>query len=237
MTRRSALTLLFSAALAAAAFAQAVREPVGEKPRDPAFAPVTDDPKLPRVLLIGDSISIGYTLGVRELLAGKANVHRIPVNGASTVVGLQKLDAWLGSGRWDVIHFNWGLHDMKHQRDGKIDPLGPIWVALPDYERNLRTLVTRLRATGAKLIWASTTPVPAGATGRDAGLELKYNEAAARVMRELGVPINDLHAVAAPRLAELQRVKDVHFTPQGSRALAERVAAAIMAHLPPPRNP
>ena len=38
---------------------------------------VLDDPKLPRVLLIGDSVSRGYTLAARKYLAGKANVHRV----------------------------------------------------------------------------------------------------------------------------------------------------------------
>src|SRR5882757_11342750 len=84
------------------------------KKPDAAMAEITDDPKLPRVLLIGDSISIGYTLDTRELLAGKANVHRIPTNGGPTTSGLANLDAWLGEGKWDVIHFNWGLHDLKY---------------------------------------------------------------------------------------------------------------------------
>ena len=38
----------------------------------PVTAPITDEPGLPRVLLIGDSISMGYTLSVRELLKSKA---------------------------------------------------------------------------------------------------------------------------------------------------------------------
>ncbi len=49
-----------------------------DSPKNPAVRPIKDVPGLPRVLLIGDSISIGYTLQVRELLKGKANVHRIP---------------------------------------------------------------------------------------------------------------------------------------------------------------
>src|SRR5215831_15553891 len=70
------------------------------KKRDPspAMVKITDDPKLPRVLLIGDSISIGYTLDTRQALAGKANVHRIPTNGGPTTNGLANLDAWLGDG-------------------------------------------------------------------------------------------------------------------------------------------
>ena len=78
-------------------------------PANPAMRPIQDVPGLPRMLLIGDSISIGYTLPVRERLAGKANVHRIPENGGPTTNGLARLDAWLGTQRWDVIHFNWGL--------------------------------------------------------------------------------------------------------------------------------
>src|SRR5690349_10757201 len=76
------------------------------------LAPIEDRPGLPRVLIIGDSISVGYTLPVRELLKDKANVHRIPVNGGPTIRGLANLDTWLGTGKWDVIHFNWGLHDV-----------------------------------------------------------------------------------------------------------------------------
>jgi lysophospholipase L1-like esterase len=194
---------------------------------DPALAPITDRPDLPRVLLIGDSISIGYTLEVRARLAEKANVHRIPENGGSTLDGLAKLDRWLGDGKWDVIHFNWGLHDLKHWKDRKLDLAGPQVVPLEVYEKNLRELVGRLKATGAKLIFAPTTPVPEGSAGRVAADEIKYNEAALRVMNESGVAIDDLHAVAAGKLAEIQRPKNVHFRPEGNRVLGERVAESI----------
>jgi hypothetical protein len=63
-----------------------------------AFLPVAGDPALPRVLLIGDSISIGYTPAVKELLRGIANVHRIPDNGGATTLALTLLDEWLGDG-------------------------------------------------------------------------------------------------------------------------------------------
>ncbi|MFY8230115.1 MAG: SGNH/GDSL hydrolase family protein, partial [Opitutales bacterium] len=72
---------------------------------------VQDDPKLPRVLLIGDSVSRGYTQPTRVALAGKANVHRAPANCGPTASGLKNLDVWLGAGKWDVIHFNFGIHD------------------------------------------------------------------------------------------------------------------------------
>lgn len=229
MIHRLSLTVL---ALTSLTFAQAPKpERGGERRKDPSLAPIEDVAGLPRVLLIGDSISMGYTLPTRELLNGVANVHRIPTNGSSSDVGLAKLDEWLATGgagkKWDVIHFNWGLHDLKHWKDGKLDPSGPQVNAVEAYEKNLRALVAKLRTTGAKLIWASTTPVPTGGDGRVAGDEVKYNAAAARVMKDEGVAIDDLHGVAAPQLAKIQREKNVHFTPDGSKVLAGQVAAEI----------
>ena len=76
-------------------------------------------PGLPRVLLIGDSISMGYTLPVRELLEGKANVHRIPTERRSDEERRREHREWLGDGKWDVIHFNWGIHDLKIMEGGQ----------------------------------------------------------------------------------------------------------------------
>lgn len=207
---------------------------VGERHRDhPAFAYVKDDPDLPRVLLIGDSISIGYTPYVREELAGKANVHRIPMNGGDTNRGLARIDAWLGEGDWDVIHFNWGLHDLKRQRDGKMDVNADRAVAPDAYRANLQQLVERLQETGAKLIWCATTPVPEGASGRIPGDAAAYNAIAAEIMAERNVPINDLYAHIMPHLATAQREANVHFHPDGSERLGEAVSAAINRALQP----
>jgi acyl-CoA thioesterase-1 len=118
-----------------------------------------------------------------------------------------------------VIHFNFGLHDLKYadEKGTLVADVtqGKPQIAPADYERNLRQLVERLRATGASLVWCSTTPVPEGAAGRVVGDDVKYNEVAARVMREAGVPTNDLYAFAKPRLAEIQRKADVHCTAKG----------------------
>src|ERR1043166_9555827 len=84
---------------------------------DPALVQVPEDPHLPRVLIIGDSISMGYTWEVRKLLAGKANVQHPNVNCWSTAFGLDHIDQWLGKKHWDVIYFNFGLHDLKYLDD------------------------------------------------------------------------------------------------------------------------
>ena len=192
-----------------------------------SVTPITDVAGLPRVLLIGDSISMGYTLPVRKLLEGKANVHRIPANGGPTRNGITNIDKWLGTGKWDVIHFNWGIHDLKFMPDGQrqVEP--------EDYEKNLRALVARMKTTGAKLIWATTTPIPDGELNpsRKFGQVPEYNAIAERVMKENGVAIDDLNTAMTPRIAELQNAKDVHYKPEGYAFLAKQVAASIEAAL------
>ena len=213
--------LLLLCTISTAAFAQRDAKP------DP-LAPIEDTAGLPRVLLIGDSISIGYTQPVRDLLKGKANVHRIPANGGTTKNGAANIGKWLGTGKWDVIHFNWGIHDLKFMPDGKLQ------VEAEDYEVNLRDLVARMKATGAKLIWATITPIPEGELNppRKFGQVPEYNAIAKKVMTENGVAIDDLNAAISPRIAELQSAKDVHFKAEGYAFLAKQVVASIEAALP-----
>jgi lysophospholipase L1-like esterase len=190
---------------------------------NPAMDPIQDVAGLPRVLLIGDSISIGYTMPTRKLLEGKANVHRIPTNGGPTKNGVANIAKWLGTSKWDVIHFNWGIHDLKYMPDGKrqVEPA--------DYEANLRSLVATLKKTGAKLVWATTTPIPEGELNppRKFGQVKEYNEIAAKVMAENGVAIDDLNTHITPKLATMQNPKDVHYTSAGSEYLAQQVADSI----------
>ncbi|HPT28479.1 MAG TPA: SGNH/GDSL hydrolase family protein [Bryobacteraceae bacterium] len=194
------------------------------------YTPVADTPGLPRVLILGDSISIGYTLPTRAALSGVANVHRAKENCGPTTVGVQNVESWLGKDKWDVIHFNFGLHDLKQMFDGYYQ------VSPDDYERNLRRIVFRLRQTGAKLIFATTTPVPEGKLSpprlpADVAL---YNERALKVMKDNGVAVDDLFAFALPHLAEWQLPANVHFTDAGSEALGKEVARIIAGALKTP---
>jgi acyl-CoA thioesterase-1 len=203
---------------------QGVADGSGKKAEkeDPVLAGIEDAPGLSRVLLIGDSISMGYTLPVRDSLRGKANVHRPAENCGPTTRGVEKLDGWLGDGPWDIIHFNFGLHDLKYV-DGKPQ------VSLEDYEKNLRTIVKRLKQTGAKLIWCTTTPVPKKSSpARHNEDVLAYNAAAKKVMEENGIAIDDLYAFAEPQIEKLQRRDNVHFTRKGYEALATQVSKEIL---------
>lgn len=208
-----------------------------QKKVNPVMAPITDVPGLPRVLLIGDSISIGYTLPVRAALQGKANVHRPPANCGPTTTGLQQLDQWLGDKKWDLIHFNWGLHDLKYMgpNGGNLaDPKAASshqQVPPAEYEKNLRKLVSRLQKTGAILIWRNTTPVPPGAKGRVVGDSVKYNAIAAKVMTEAGIETDDLYSLAKSHMDKIMRKANVHFTPEGYQMLAKEAANVILKHL------
>lgn len=187
---------------------------------------------LPRVLIIGDSISIGYTPEVKKILASKAVVLHNPGNAQHTGTGMKKIDNWLGEEKWQVIHFNWGLWDLCYRAKGggmrRDKASGKITHSLGEYRLNLEKLVLRLKKTGARLIWASTTLVPEGEAGRKVGDDLRYNAVAQAVMKKHGVAINDLNEVSRKIPAELFRAPgDVHFKPAGRRILALEVAKRI----------
>ncbi|HDK44221.1 MAG TPA: SGNH/GDSL hydrolase family protein [Desulfobacteraceae bacterium] len=185
---------------------------------------VKDDPNLPRVLLIGDSISRGYTVQVREALAGKVNVHRAPANCGSTAVGLKKLHIWLGDGKWDLIHFNFGIHD----RNSKAD----------DYAARLEQIVKRLRTTGARLVWGSSTPLSGRMLDKTKSDPMvRLNKTAAEVMKRHGIPIDDLYAVVKPTLATIQGPDGCHYRPAGYKILGQAVAKCILEQLALDRTP
>ncbi|WP_339749480.1 SGNH/GDSL hydrolase family protein [uncultured Rubinisphaera sp.] len=181
---------------------------------------INDAPDLPRVLLIGDSVSRGYTQSVRKALAGKANVHRAPANCGPTSLGLKKIDVWLGNGDWDVIHFNFGIHD----RNTSVD----------DYSKRLEQLVNRLKNTKAKLIWASTTPIPDDKTKNQKAISIvERNEAAARIMEQNAVATDDLFSAVTPHLKQMQNPNDVHFNAEGYEFLGQQVAESILKAINP----
>jgi pimeloyl-ACP methyl ester carboxylesterase len=199
----------------------------------------TDDPKLPRVLVIGDSISMNYHESARAALAGFANCHRNEGNAASSAHGVRNTELWLGDYRekgfhWDVIQFNHGLHDLKQTYDAKTDTWGEYSVPLAAYKANLEKEIAILRRTGAKLIWCATTPVPndnKSTYARRKGASKIFNDAALEVIRRHpDILVTDLHAVVdgSPVFDKWRQQNDVHFYQKEERKLlGEAVAATI----------
>jgi acyl-CoA thioesterase-1 len=202
------------------------------------FAGTNQD--LPNVLIIGDSISIGYTPFVREILKYRANVYRPmlddekPENCSGTTKGVENIDRWIGDTKWEVIHFNFGLHDIKHvdpaTGENSTNPKHPQQAPLKQYKQNLEIMVEKLKATRAKLIFATTTPYPDVVEGplRKPGMPQKYNREAVKIMNKNNVIINDLYAFMLPRMHELQLPNNVHFTEAGSFELAKKVTERII---------
>ena len=166
-------------------------------------------------------------LFVTKMLEGKATVEHNAGNGGPTNNGVAHISEWLKDGNWDVIHFNFGLHDLKIMENERHQ------VSLADYEKNLNTIIAAMKKTRAKLVFATTTPVPEGKQNpvRLTADVLRFNAVALRLMAEQKIEVNDLYTVAMKRIKEIQRPNNVHFTDPGYEELAKPVVEAIWKQL------
>lgn len=196
---------------------------------------ISADKPLPRVLIIGDSISLGYTPFVQEIMKGEAVVIQ---NGSSnngnaryTGYGVENIDQWLSEGNWDLIHFNFGLWDLYGWRyaDSLRTP--------ETYAFNLEIIIGKMEKTGAKLIWATTSPVCLGPEKNrpiiiDLKTEKAFRKAALKVMKKHHIPVNDLYKAIQPKM-KIYSLGDnnVHYNKDGYRFLAEQVSIEIRKYL------
>jgi hypothetical protein len=197
----------------------------------------SDNPKLPRYLFIGDSISGNYDKGLREFLAGKFNLHHPPTNCGASAKGRSNIVEWLGAydqkGRhWDVISFNHGHWDSGNDKTC--------------YQKNLEKIITELKKTKAKLIWVTTCPVPNGyppasdmskegqAPGRTAGVMEKFlNPWALEVMKKHPeISICDQWQFVKDNgdavYKEFWAGKDVHFRGKPAEKLGEFLGKRVL---------
>ena len=176
---------------------------------------------LPSVLIIGGSNSIKFTPEVASYLAEVAAVERVPDNARSTRYTREHIEEWLGSGHWQVIHLNWGMHDLT-----RIDGENP-QVDIEEYAKNLRILFRRLSSAGDQLIWATTMFMfEERQPKRRLGDIHAYNLAANTVAAEHELETHDLHSFTADR-PELYGPDGLHFTDEGYRVLGAEVGRAI----------
>ncbi len=227
-------SLLLKLVLLTLSFAQASAQDGADRdPLQNPFANPQNDGGHPRVLIIGDSISIGYTTRVRRLLAEEASVHRPNTNCRWSAYGAEHVGEWLGDGSWDVIHFNFGLWDWYGwSQDVKATP--------ESYAASLDSVVRQLQKTKARLVFAVTTPPCIGpekkvklVISEDRAQE--FNRAALAVMKKHNVAINDLYAVIDGERERWQKGEDdVHYTEAGRDRLASAVATAIRTAIAAP---
>lgn len=186
----------------------------------------------PKILIIGDSISIGYTPFVRENLKDVADVFHNPGNAQHTGKGLDSITSWIDKGNWDIIQFNWGLWDLCYRHpDSKVqgnrDKVnGKITFNGEDYERNLDSIVKLIKKNSdAKLIFVTTSYVPKREAGRFTEDAIKYNEIAKRVMKSNNVKINHIYETSKEIHADYGLGDDnVHYTKKGYELLGQQIS-------------
>ena len=184
--------------------------------------------KVKNVLIIGDSISIGYTPFIQKALAPDINVEHNPGNGGSTVRGVENIEKWIGDKEWDVILFNFGLHDLVHKDSlNNYDVNGKVSVTLEEYRKNLNLITAKLKETTATLIFVNTTVVPENSAGRKTEDPAKYNAVASEVMKENGIEVVDLYAASLLIHPQNSKPGNVHYTETGYQLLAEPLIIKI----------
>ena len=186
------------------------------------------------IILVGDSIRMGYQTIVKKELDGLASVWGPEENGGNSINVLSHLDEWALSRPCSIVHINCGLHDMRQEFDAT-EPVVP----LDRYEANVREIMKRvLRSGGTTVIWATTTPVNEKLHHRNKPFDRfepnvsSYNAAAIRVAREFKIPVNDLFSLMQDAGPEHYLREDgVHFTDAGYELLGKAVANFIRSYL------
>jgi hypothetical protein len=211
-------------------------------------------PKLPKILLLGDSIRMSYQPHVKAMLEGRAEVVGPADNCRFALYTAMKVYDWVTElGMPDIVHWNNGLWDCAY-----FPGRGPWQFSISDYVINLRNILTSLRGEHIKqLKWAGrqqgTNDLDAGKGIRHVSFATctpidgvkrpfkeheiawkveeipKYNAGAVALMNEQNVPVNDLYSLMLPHLSEWTVADGAHLTEDGQKALA----AAVVSHLEP----
>ena len=180
-----------------------------------------NETNLPRVLLIGDSIARAYYPEVEKNLAGKAYVGRLSSSAfISDPILLKQIEMILSQYKFDVIHFNNGMHGWQHSEK--------------EYEQAFPKFLETIQeyAPNAKLIWANTTPLkvspnlpPDNQTQATDERIAARNVIAFKFALANGIPVDDLNT---PLRGHPEFHSDnVHFNDQGIAIQAAQVATEI----------
>ena len=213
---RQLWVFLVLASAAAAQTKPAVREDIEWLD---VWLPNTNSHDLPRVLLIGDSITRGYGPRVEADLKGKAYVGRMATSKSlGDPALLEEVALVLQEQSFDAIHFNNGMHGEGYSEE--------------DYAAALPALLATLRryAPNAKLIWASTTDVRQRnhleTADRKTDRIVQRNRAAAAIVQKENIPIDDLFSLVSGH-PDYHAQDGVHFSEKGSEILAAQVSDSI----------
>ena len=189
---------------------------------------------LPGVILIGDSIRMGYQAAAAGTLSGTAEVWGPEQNGGNSRNLLAHLDEWVFGREAAVVHINCGLHDLRKEFGAGEQAVPP-----EEYGRNVRRILERLKGEfRGRVVWAATTPVDEELHHRNKGFDRfeadveLYNRIASEIASELEIPIDDLFSVVVRAGKERLLQQDgVHFTREGYELLGRNVADFVRPFL------
>ncbi|MCL6457702.1 MAG: SGNH/GDSL hydrolase family protein [Gorillibacterium sp.] len=180
-----------------------------------------------KVLLLGDSIRLGYQPFVESGLAGQAEVVAPEENCRFAKYTLWGVNLWIGElGKPDIVHWNNGLWDLHHEA-----PMVETLTSLEEYLETLSRILNELKRTGARVIFATTTPVPDDAVGRSNAEIDRYNAAAVALMKVQGIEINDLNHLVKQDLTNNICEDRLHLSDLGSQRSAEQAIKYIAQYL------
>ena len=180
-----------------------------------------------RMLILGDSISMGYREFVRESLHGKAEVLFSEENGRFVKYTHWLSNQWIrANGAPDIIHWNNGIWDITRE-----PPVEGCFTPLDEYIHGLARTLSTFRAAGVPaIVFATTTyPHPGREEQRAEDID-EYNAAARALMEREGVPVNDLGALIKNRM-EYVCEDHLHLTEAGYRACAAMVVEKLTPYL------
>ena len=185
------------------------------------------------ILLIGDSISLGYQYRAQLYAGDRHTIVHPMVNALTSTFCKNNIENWLlmTNTLWDAVHFNVGLHDIVRLPDISAPPK----TAVETYQENLRDIVEIIRNDSpcAVIVFALSTPV-LSQTNRIPEDVAVYNSAATNVLADQNVYINDLYSLMLPHQEEYHLPDGTHFTSDGNQFNAENVVDFIDSIPRPP---
>ena len=192
-------------------------------------------PKLPKVLLLGDSIRMSYQPHVARLLSDRAEVVGPADNCQYSLYTLSSLDGWIAVlGKPDIVHWNNGIHDSGHN-----PARSPVQIPIDVYRTNLESILDRLTTLTPNVIWATITPVHPDRPFRETEWAWRneeidqYNEVAQTLIESRGVLINDLHTLVWNNVSEFLSEDQLHLSESGQEVCARAVVDCVATFLSP----
>lgn len=186
------------------------------------------------VLLIGDSIRMGYDKAVKKTLENAANVYFPEENCRFTSYVLRYLHEYkgiLGDKQVDVLHWNAGLWDCL--RLFGEEPHTPIEI----YAYYIERICIRIKKLfpDAQVIFATSTSVQSELMSPDFkryNEEIEaYNIAAVNVVSKFGFQVNDLYAASVKLPAEAHSDAVHYYTPMGTKVFTNQVLSYLLPAL------